>query len=140
MSKSQGKLCDFFHSAKALGAKDGPRSWQLGGLYVDLLGSLENFAKTPLDELHAPYGPVFLVSPEDLLAERVLSSVYPHVNDSEAACARKLIAVALSGHIEMNWSELRRLAESAEYAIMPQLKKLVGETANDLGKSSPYYS
>lgn len=124
----------------SLGAKGGPRSWQVGGLYVDLLGNLENLALTPLDELHAPYGPVFLVSPEDLLAERVLSSVYPQVNNSEAACAKKLIAVALSGNIEMNWSELRRLAECAEYAILPQLKILVSETANELGKLSPYDS
>jgi hypothetical protein len=123
-----------------LGGKGGPRSWQVGGLYVDLLGSLENLARTPLDELRGPYGPVFLVSPEDLLVERVLMSAYPIPDESSAMCARKLIAVAVTGQVEMDWLELRRLAARPEYAILPELEKLVGDVAHELGKPSPYDS
>ena len=30
-----------------LGAKGGPRNWQVAGMYVDVLGPVESFARTP---------------------------------------------------------------------------------------------
>mgnify|MGYP000950564688 CR=1 FL=1 len=122
------------------GAKGGPRSWRVAGQYVDLLGEVETLARTPFEELQAPYGPIRLVSPEDLLVERVLISVYPEHHEPADRCARKLIAVALSGHVEVDWLEVRRLAECPEYAILPELTRLVGEVAHELGKRSPYDS
>lgn len=122
------------------GAKGGPRSWQVAGQYVDLLGEVETLARTPFEELQAPYGPIRLVSPEDLLVERVLISVYPEYHEPADRCARKLIAVALSGHVEVDWQEVRRLAECPEYAILPELTRLVGAVAHELEKRSPYDS
>jgi len=123
-----------------LGAKGGPRSWQVTGQFVDILGEVETLARTPFDELQAPYGMVRLVSPEDLLVERVLISVYPQRDDAAEAFARKLIASGLAGQVELDWSELRRLAEQPEYLILPELEKLVGEVANELRKPNPYHS
>ncbi len=123
-----------------LGARGGPRSWQVAGHFVDLLGEVETLARTPFDELQAPYGPVRLVSPEDLLVERVLISVCPQRYEPVELCARKLIAVALSGHVELDWAEARRLAGRPEYHILSALEKLVGEVAHELGKASPYHS
>jgi hypothetical protein len=123
-----------------LSARGGPRSWQVAGHFVDILGEVETLARTPFDELQAPYGPVRLVSPEDLLVERVLVSVCPQRHEPAELCARKLIAVALSGQVEMDWQEVRRLAERPEYRILPVLEKLVGEVAHELGKPSPYHS
>ena len=123
-----------------LGAQGGPRNWQVGGQYVDILGEVETLARTPFDELQAPYGPVRLVSPEDLLVERVLISVYPQQHEPARLCARKLIAVALAGHVEVDWQEARRLAERPEYRILSELEQLVGEVANELRKPSPYDS
>ncbi len=123
-----------------LGASGGPRSWQVAGHFVDILGEVETQARTPFDELEAPYGLVRLVSPEDLLVERVLISVYPQRYEPADQCARKLIAVTLSGHVEMNWREVRRLAESPEYRILPVLETVVGEVAHELGKPNPYHS
>ncbi len=120
-----------------LEAKGGPRSWEVAGQYVDILGEVETLARTPFGELQAPYGPVRLVSPEDLLVERVLISVYPQPDEPADLCARKLIAVALAGQVEMDWQEARRLAERPEYRILPVLEKLVGEVAHELGKPSP---
>jgi len=122
------------------GAQGGPRSWQVGGQYVDILGEVETLARTPFSELQAPYGSIRLVSPEDLLVERVLISVYPQPHEPADRCARKLIAVAMSGHLEVDWQEARRLAECPEYAILPELTRLVGEVAHELGKHSPYDS
>jgi len=123
-----------------LGARGGPRSWQVAGHYVDILGEVETLARTPFDELQAPYGPVRLISPEDLLVERVLISVYPQRHEPAALCARKLIAVALAGQVEVDWEEARRLAGRPEYSILPVLEKLVGDVAHELGKVSPYHS
>ena len=123
-----------------LGARGGPRNWQVAGQYVDILGPVETLARTPFAELQAPFGPVRLVSPDDLLVERVLVSVYPQPDEPAELCARKLIAVALSGQVELDWQEARRLAERPEYSILPALEKLVGEVAHELGKKSPYHS
>jgi hypothetical protein len=122
-----------------LDAKGGPRSWQVGGQFVDILGEVETLSRTPFDELQAPYGPVRIINPEELLVERVLISVYPQRDDAAAACARKLIATALAGQVEMDWDEARQLAGRAEYRILPELISLVGEVANELRKPSPYY-
>lgn len=122
-----------------LGARGGPRNWQVAGQYVDILGEVETMARTPFAELQAPYGPVRLVSPEDLLVERVLVSVYPQRDEPAERCARKLVAVALSAQVEMDWQEVRRLAERPEYRILPALEKIVAEVAHELGKPNPYH-
>jgi hypothetical protein len=123
-----------------LGAQGGPRSWQVAGQFVDILGEVETLARAPFDELQAPYGPIRLVSPEDLLVERVLISVYPQPHEPARLCARKLIAVALAGQVEMDWQDARRLAGRPEYRILPELERLVNELAHELRKPSPYDS
>ena len=60
-----------------LHAEGGPRNWKVAGMYLDLLGPAESFARTPYRRIDAPYGSVLVMKPEDLLVERVLVSVYP---------------------------------------------------------------
>lgn len=123
-----------------LGASGGPRSWQVAGQFVDILGEVETLNTVPFRQIEAPYGPVVLIQPEDLLIERVLVSVYPQDNPSANVCARKLIAVALSGLLEIDWENVRQLADRPEYRILPELSKLVGEVAHELGKPHPCHS
>jgi hypothetical protein len=123
-----------------LDAQGGPRSWKVAGQYVDLLGEVETLAKSPFDKIEAPFGAVLVISPEDLIVERVLISIYPQAYEPAAACAKKLLAVALAGHIEVDWNEARRLAECPEYRIFPELRRITAEVANELGKSSPYHT
>ena len=120
-----------------LGAKGGPRNWQVAGQFVDVLGEVETLARIPFEELSAPYGPVKLVCPEELLVERVLISVYPQRHEPAADCARKLIAVALHGHVELDWREVQRLAARPEYGILPALQELVRAVAHELRKPNP---
>src|ERR1035437_381008 len=82
-----------------LGAKGGPRNWQVAGMFVDVLGFAESFARTPYRRVQAPYGDVLVMKPEDLLVERVLMSVYPGENQTARDCAKKFIAVILGGDI-----------------------------------------
>lgn len=123
-----------------LGAKGGPRNWQVAGMYVDVLGPAESFARTPYRRVQAPYGDVQVMKPEDLLVERVLISVYPGENETARHCAEKFIAVILGGAIAVNWEEVRRLANLPEYRNLPECVKLVKEVADELKVESPLHS
>ena len=122
-----------------LGAQGGPRNWQVAGMFVDVLGFAESFARTPYRRVQAPYGDVLVMKPEDLLVERVLVSVYPGENRAARDCARKLIAVILDGVIPVDWSEVRRLANLPEYRSLPECVKLVKEVADELKTKSPLH-
>ncbi|HAO78092.1 MAG TPA: hypothetical protein DCQ92_03760 [Verrucomicrobia subdivision 3 bacterium] len=122
-----------------LGAKGGPRNWQVAGMYVDVLGFAESFARTPYRRVQAPYGDVLVMKPEDLLVERVLVSVYPGENQTARDCAKKFIAVILGGDIAVNWDEVRRLANLPEYRNLPECEKLVKEVADELKVKSPLH-
>ena len=123
-----------------LGAKGGPRNWQVAGMYVDVLGYAESFARTPYRRVQAPYGEVLVMKPEDLLVERVLVSVYPGENQTARDCAKKIIAVILGGDIAVNWDEVRRLANLPEYRNLKGCKALVREVADELKIKSPLHS
>jgi hypothetical protein len=122
-----------------LDAKGGPRNWQVAGMYLDLLGPVESFARTPYRRVEAPYGSLLLMKPEDLLVERVLVSFYSGENKTARDCAKVLAAVALRQEIEMNWAEVRRLANLPEYRNLPQCVQLVKEVADELKIKSPLH-
>jgi hypothetical protein len=121
-----------------LDAKGGPRSWEVAGTFVDLLGLVETESKTSFRKLKAPYGVVTLMNPEELLVERVLVSVYPQPNREAANCARKLVAAALADGFEINWREVRRLANSSQYRILTECETLVGKVARELKAKNPF--
>ena len=123
-----------------LDAKGGPRNWQVAGMYLDLLGPVESFARTPYRRIEAPYGNIFVMTPEDLLVERVLVSFYTGENKTARDCAKILASVALRRDIEMNWDEVRRLANLPDYRNLPECVKLVKEVADELKIKSPLHS
>jgi hypothetical protein len=123
-----------------LGAKGGPRNWQVAGMYLDLLGPVESFARTPYRRVQAPYGDVLVMKPEDLLVERVLVSVYPGENLAARDCAKKLVAMILDGVILVDWAEVRRLANLLEYRNLTECVKLVQEVADELKIKNPLHS
>jgi hypothetical protein len=122
-----------------LGAKGGPRNWQVAGMYLDLLGAAESFARTPYRRVGAPYGSFLVMKPEDLLVERILMAYYPGENQTALECARKLIAVILTGGIDVDWNEVLRVANRPEYRNVEQCKALVREVANELKVKSPLH-
>ena len=123
-----------------LGAKGGPRSWEIGGLFVDLLGPLENEARTKLRRIRGPYGEVIICPVEELIVERVLISIYPQDFPPARECAVKLLAAALQDEVEIDWSEIRRLAQSPAYRNWPEVKRITHEQAEALQIRSPYDS
>jgi hypothetical protein len=120
-----------------LGGQGGPRSWEVAGLFVDVLGEVETLARTPMRQFQAPYGLINLVAPEELLVERVLVSVYPQPNPEARSCATQLLGVTLTGNVGCDWPEVRRLAQLPAYGILPQLKQLVSEVCDELKIQSP---
>jgi hypothetical protein len=109
-------------------------------MYFDLLGPAESFARTPFRRVEGPYGGFLLMKPEDLFVERVLMSHYPGKNDSALKCAKILASVVLRGEVEMNWTEVRRLANLPEYRNLPECEKLVTEVADELKIKSPLHT
>ncbi len=120
-----------------LGAEGGPRNWKVAGMYLDLLGAVESFARTPYRRVEAPYGSVQVMKPEDLLVERVLVATYPQPYEPARQCAKTLAGVALRGQIGVNWQEIRRVALLPDYRNLHECKALVGEVANELKIKSP---
>ena len=123
-----------------LEAKGGPRNWQVAGLYLDVLGPVESFARTSFRRIQAPYGEVLVLQAEDLLVERILVSKYPSENQTARDCAKKLISVILSGAIAIDWDEVRRLANLPEYRNLSECVELVKEVAHELKIKSPLHS
>ncbi|MBI3880338.1 MAG: hypothetical protein HY301_09790 [Verrucomicrobia bacterium] len=122
-----------------LGAQGGPRNWRVAGMYLDLLGPAESFARTPYRQIEAPYGTILVMKPEDLLVERVLMTYYLGESQTARDCAKKLVAVILDGVIPVDWDEVRRLANRPEYHNLPQCVQLVNEVAHELKIKSPLH-
>jgi hypothetical protein len=122
-----------------LGAKGGPRNWQVAGMYLDLLGPVESFARTPFRRVEAPYGSILVMKPEDLLVERVLMTLYLGESQTARDCAKKFVSVILTGGMAVNWDEVRRLANLPEYRNLPQCVQFVKEVADELKIKSPLH-
>ncbi len=122
-----------------LHATGGPRSWEVGGLYVDVLAAFEHLARTPIRRLAGPCGEVRICPVEKLIVERVLISKYPGDFPPALACAKKLLAAALLTEVETHWAEVQRLAEDPAYQNWNDVKELVHEQAKALQVRSPYH-
>jgi hypothetical protein len=123
-----------------LGAQGGPRSWRVAGAFVDILGALESFARTPRRKLAAPYGVVELIPPEELFVERILISTYPGPYPPARDTARKLGALCLRGEIQVDWQEVKRLANLPGFRVWPDCKNMVNELCEELGLKNPFGS
>lgn len=121
----------------ALGANGGPRSWQVAGVFADILGSFENLARSVTRRIAGPSGEVCIAPVEELIVERILISNYPGDYPPARECAKKLLAAALLGEVETDWAEVRRLAESPAYKNWNDVKQLVDEQAKALQVGSP---
>jgi hypothetical protein len=116
----------------------GPRSWEVAGIFVDILGSFENLAVTRSRRIETPLGHVDVAPIEELVVERILVAKYPSEYPPALDCARKLIASALEGEAEIDWKEVLRLARLAAYDNETMVKNIIEREAEALGLRSPY--
>ena len=109
-----------------LNATGGPRSWQVCGLFVDMLGMLENESRAPLRKLETPYGTVTLAPRELVLVERILSAFYPQPSEEALMVAKQMIESSKLDS-SMDWKEAERIARLPEFNILSEFKMLCGE-------------
>ena len=67
----------------------------------------------------------------------MLVSKYPGDYLPARECATKLVAAALLGEVECDWSEVRRLAEHNAYQNWNDVKELVHEQAQAFQVRNP---
>jgi hypothetical protein len=115
-----------------LGATGGPRSWKVGGLFVDLLGLLENEALTPCRTIQTPTGAISLMPVELAIVERTLLAFYPQADAEARNVAKKLLAVCLSGETPCDWDEVRRLAALPSFNVEREWDNLRREVEREL--------
>lgn len=123
-----------------LQARGGPRSWQVAGAYVDVLGGFENLARSSVRQITGPWGKVRTSPVEELIVERILIAKYPGDYPPARECAKKLLAAALLEEVETDWAEVRRLANESAYQNWTEVKTLIDEQAEALQVRSPYDS
>ena len=112
-----------------LGAVGGPRSWQVCGLFVVMLGSLENESTAPMRTIATPYGTVTLVPRELALVERVLAAYCPQPSDEALKTAKQMLVSSLDDP-SMDWVEAERLAATPDFNVLRELQRLKVEVEN----------
>lgn len=116
----------------SLGAVGGPRTWKVAGLFVDLLGLLENEARTPCRTIETPDGPVRVIPLELAVVERTLVAVYPRPDPEAWSVARKIMAVCVAHPDRVDWNEIGRLAELPSFNIGEEVRSLRREVSDAL--------
>ena len=90
----------------------GGKSWQVEGLWIDLLGEVSFVSKNEFVRFVTPNGEVVLISAEESLAGRVYSArKWTGYNEEDDLCARKLIMSVLTGCLPFDWEEALRIAD-----------------------------
>ena len=88
----------------------------------------------------APFGDVKVSPVEELIVERVFVSKYSQDYLPALDCAKKILAAALGSEVEVDWNEVKRLANDNAYANWAAVKALTDEQAKALQVRSPYDS
>ena len=114
-----------------LGASGGPRSWKVAGLFVDLLGLIENEAVTPCRTIHSPCGDVTVMPAELAVVERTLMAFYPQPDREARIVAKKLLAVCLANVTPVDWKEVDRLSRLPAFDVKRELDELKAEVVRE---------
>ena len=129
ISRSRPEPRQIAEALSPLGKSTGTlRTFEVGGIFVDILGELDTWAQTPLREMSSEDGGlVQIIQPENLLPHRLLIATYPTEQPQAMAAARKLLAACLSGKVEVDWAEMRRVAALPAYQVESALERLMSE-------------
>ena len=117
-----------------LGGTGGPRSWKVAGLYIDLLGLLENEAITPCRTIETPCGTISIAPAELILVERILMAFYPGPDPEARNIAKKIMAACLQKTTPIDWNEVKRLAACPSFDVLKETNQLRKEVIDELKK------
>lgn len=113
--------------------RKGTRSWQVEGLWIDLLGELSSYGQSRPAVMQTAVGDVVILTVEELLAERVFAARrWTGFNAEDDACAKKLLACILRGAVHCDWDEARRIAALPAYRCVEELESMRREVEEQL--------
>lgn len=115
----------------AAGESVSMRCWNIAGVIVDLLGRLETSARGPLQQL----GELRLIQIEDLIAERILVATVPQFDPARWQVAKILLAAGWKNFVALDRTELQRIAESPDYRVAEELRRMIAELENEQSES-----
>ena len=93
-----------------------------------MLTQVQTYSKGDFSRMSTPLGDVVLQPVEDLLVERVfIARCWTGPNPSAEDCARKLLAAALGGGMDVDWSEVERIAALPAYDCLKEFKAMRDE-------------
>ncbi|MBE2286525.1 MAG: hypothetical protein IAE77_23915 [Prosthecobacter sp.] len=115
----------------------GAKSWNIEGLWIDLLGDIDYLAEKDMVVLETQLGEVALIPVEDALVGRVYAarcycSGYDEKDDD---CAKKLMTAVLLGHVPIDWDEARKIAASPKFNCLAVFETVKAEVEAELAKS-----
>jgi hypothetical protein len=112
------------------------RQWKVAGLFLDLLTQAETYAKSDYSRMTTPLGDVVLQPVEDLLVERIfVARCWTGPNPRAEDCARKLLASALSGNVDVDWPEVERVASLPAYDCLQEVHNMREDVSAALAES-----
>jgi hypothetical protein len=106
--------------------------WQIAGVPVEIQGEIHSAHKELCRDFQTDFGIVKLMPLEELIAERVLASIYPRDNEIARDEAKRLMAMGLANVYDIKWPALQALCDSNAYRVGEQLATLRGEAKQDV--------
>jgi hypothetical protein len=98
--------------------------WEIAGVSVKLGGQVLTDFPGLCRDFKTDFGVAKVIPAEELVAERILASVYPARNAVAHEEARHLMALALADVFAMDWEILLALCQSKSYSVADQFTAL----------------
>jgi hypothetical protein len=119
----------------SLGCERGQRLFILDGVVLDLGGVASIYSKNFV-EIQTPAGSILMESVEESLIQRILSGVYPQVLQEQIDAAKLIIAQGLAGNLNIDWNEVKRIAEMPGFKVGANFEALYKEVELELAQQT----
>ena len=115
-----------------LGAKGAIRRWTVVGIPVHFTGDLVSSHRELCRDFMTDHGVVKLMPAEEVMAQRILTAVYPHPNEHAQQEARLLLINALTEAFAMDWTALRSICDLPDYRVGEDLAQMRAAAQRDI--------
>lgn len=106
--------------------------WTVAGTTVKLTGEALVQRKDLCRDFQTDFGVVKLLPAEELIADRVLASIYPKPNEQARYEAKRLLILGLAESLAIDWQALQELCNSELYRVGEQLASLRTEAKQEV--------
>lgn len=114
------------------------RDWNLLGIDMSFGGQFISPETNLCRDVQTDFGIASLMPAEQLVAELVVATnVTAHPDAMSAHRAKRLMALALQGVFELDWTKLREIADSENFRVGELVAQMRQEAKADLDASKP---